>query len=201
MSELKKDRVAAVVNVGGAPDAPDWQAQATDAVWIANSAKHALQRIDPSTNRETDAPVTIQSPCAGLTVAFGSVWSADCTSGVLYRVDAKTGHEIAQIPLVAATDEGLSTATSDAVFVLAQDSLRAKTFLAKVDPATNKIAARIAVPLAPQPPRAGSARSGPPIPPTDRSCASTRRRVASLRRSRPGPVRDSSPWAKAQSGF
>jgi virginiamycin B lyase len=146
MSELRKDRVAAIVDVGGAPGAPDWQAQATDAVWIANSAKQTLQRIDPSTNRKTDAPVTIQSPCAGLTVAFGSVWSADCTSGVLYRVDAKTGQKLAQIPVTAATDEGLSAATSDAVFVPAQDSLHAKTFLAKIDPATNKVVARIPLP-------------------------------------------------------
>jgi virginiamycin B lyase len=145
-SELQKDRVAAVVDVGGAPNAPDWQAQATDAVWIANSAKQTLQRIDPSTNRESDAPVTIQSPCAGLMVAFGSVWSEDCTNSVLFRVDAKTGHEIAQIPLTAATDEGLSTATADAVFVPAQDSLHTKTFLAKIDPGTNKVAARIPLP-------------------------------------------------------
>ena len=146
MSELRKDRVVAVVDVGGAPNAPDWQAQATDAVWIANSARQTLQRIDPSTNRESDPNVTIQSPCAGLTVAFGSVWSEDCSNEVLLRLDAHTGQEIGRIPLTAATDEGLSTADSDAVFVPAQNTLRTKTFLAKIDPTTNKISARIPVP-------------------------------------------------------
>jgi streptogramin lyase len=146
MSELQKDRVAAVVDVGGAPNAPDWQAQATDAVWIANSAKQTLQRIDPSTNHVTGADVAIQAPCAGLTVAFGSAWSEDCENDVLFRVDAKTGRELARIPLTASTDEGLSTATADAVFVPAQDALHTKTFLAKIDPATNKVAARIPLP-------------------------------------------------------
>src|SRR4051812_11043467 len=74
-SALRKERVPAVVSVGGAPGAPDWQAQARDSVWVANSSKQTIQRIDPATNRASEAHTSIQQPCSGLTVAFGSVWA------------------------------------------------------------------------------------------------------------------------------
>jgi virginiamycin B lyase len=141
MSELRKERVSAVVKVG---DTPDWQAQAPDAIWIANSTK--LQRIDPATNRVTNGRASIQRPCAGLTSAFGSVWSEDCFNDALVRVDPRAGREVARIPLLAATDEGLITATSHGVFVVGQNDFSTRFFLADVDPASNKIVARIPLP-------------------------------------------------------
>src|SRR5262245_43449941 len=49
MAQLRTGRVQAVVRVGGAPYAPDWQAEGFGSVWVANSAKSAVQRIDPAT--------------------------------------------------------------------------------------------------------------------------------------------------------
>ena len=145
MSQLRSDRVSAVIDVGGAPDAPDWQAQATDAVWVANAGKGTIQRIDPKTNRVTDAPVTIKQPCAGLVVAFASVWSEDCDQNQLVRVDERSGRELARIPVIPADSEGLLTATQTAVYVVSKDASSVHYFVAKVDPTTNKIVRKIPV--------------------------------------------------------
>ena len=145
MSQLRSDRVSAVIDVGGAPDAPDWQAQATDAVWVANSDKRTIQRIDPKTNRVTAAPVTIKQPCAGLVVAFASVWSEDCDQNELVRVDERSGRELARIPVIPADSEGLLTATQTAVYVVSKDASSVHYFVAKVDPTTNKIVRKIPV--------------------------------------------------------
>ena len=145
MSQLRRDRVSAVIDVGGAPNAPDWQAQATDAVWVANSDKGTIQRIDPKTNRVTNAPVTIEQPCAGLVVAFASVWSEDCGRNELVRVDQRSGRELARIPLIPADSEGRITATQTAVYVPSRDASSVHFFVAKVDPTTNKIVWKIPV--------------------------------------------------------
>jgi hypothetical protein len=145
MSQLRRDRVSAVIDVGGAPEAPDWQAQATDAIWVANAAKETIQRIDPKTNRVTDARVTIKQPCAGLVVAFASVWSEDCDQNELVRVDERSGRELARIPIIPADSEGLATATQTAVYVVGKDASSVHYFVAKVNPTTNKIVRKIPV--------------------------------------------------------
>lgn len=146
MSQLRRDRVSAVIDVGGAPNAPDWQAQATDAVWVANSDKGTIQRIDPKTNRVTDEPVTIKQPCAGLVVAFASVWSEDCGQNEeIVRVDERSGRELARIPVIPADSEGLVTATQTAVYVVSKDASSVHYFVAKIDPTTNKIVRKIPV--------------------------------------------------------
>jgi virginiamycin B lyase len=146
MSQLRRDRVSAVIDVGGAPNAPDWQAQATDAVWVANSDKGTIQRIDPKTNRVTDAPATIKQPCAGLVVAFASVWSEDCGQNEeIVRLDERSGRELARISVIPADSEGLVTATQTAVYVVSKDASSVHYFVAKIDPTTNKIVRKIPV--------------------------------------------------------
>lgn len=145
MSQLKKERVSAVVNVGGAPDAPDWQAQAPDSVWVANSARQTIQRIDPSTNHLTPVTATIYQPCAGLVAAFDSVWSEDCGQDALVRVDQKTGQEVAHIALTPADSEGLIAATQTAVYAVGGDPSGTSSFVAEIDPESNKIVKKIPV--------------------------------------------------------
>ena len=41
----------AKVDTGRAPNAPDWQAIGFGSVWVANSELHAVQRIDPASNK------------------------------------------------------------------------------------------------------------------------------------------------------
>jgi DNA-binding beta-propeller fold protein YncE len=145
MSELRKERVTKVVNVGGAPNAPDWQAQASDAVRVANSDKQTLQRIDPKTNHLTQAKATIDEPCVGLVAAFNSVWSEDCGQYALIRVDQTTREQVARIALTPADSEGLIAATQTAVYAVSKDLSGANYFVAKVDPESNKVVKKIPV--------------------------------------------------------
>ena len=145
MSQLRKERVSAVINVGGAPNAPDWQAQAANSIWVANSARQTIQRIDPNTNRLTTAKVTIYEPCAGLVAAFNSVWSEDCGQDALIRVDQRTGQEIAHIALTPADSEGLIAANQTAVYALARDQSGTRYFVAKIDPESDKVVKKIPV--------------------------------------------------------
>jgi virginiamycin B lyase len=145
MAQLRADRVQAVIRVGGAPDAPDWQAEGFGAVWVANSAKEAVQRIDPSTNRVTATVPMGARPCDGLATGFGSVWAVDCARGDLVRIDAGTHQVIARIAVSPASDEGLIATGEGGVWVLSTGNAR-RGALVRVDPATNRIGARVVVP-------------------------------------------------------
>ena len=107
------------------------------------------QRNDPTHRPEDESrdqsPVTIEQPCAGLVVAFASVWSEDCGRNELVRVDQRSGRELARIPLIPADSEGLITATQTAVYVPSKDASSVHFFVAKVDPTTNKIVWKIPV--------------------------------------------------------
>ena len=145
MSRLRAERVSAVMTVGGAPNAPDWQAQSSDSVWIANSDMRAIQRIDPKTNRVTRAAATIFEPCAGLVAAFDSVWSEDCGQDAVIRIDEKTGRQVAHIAITPADSEGLIAATHTAIYVLSKDESGTSYYVAKIDPQSNAVLQKIPV--------------------------------------------------------
>ena len=131
--------------MGGAPNAPDWQAEGFGAVWVANSAKNAVQRIDPTTNRVTAVVPIGAQPCDGLATGFGSVWAVDC-AGALVRIDPSAGRVVARIAVTAESDEGLIATGEGGVWILS--SLNANhDALIRIDPATNKVGARVLVPV------------------------------------------------------
>jgi virginiamycin B lyase len=145
MAQLRSTRLQAVIPVGGAPDAPDWQAEGFGAVWVANSAKNAVQRIDPATNRVTAVVPIGAQPCDGLATGFGSVWAVDC-AGALVRIDPSAGRVVARISVTAESDEGLIATGEGGVWILS--SLNAShDALIRIDPATNKVGARVLVPV------------------------------------------------------
>lgn len=146
MAQLQSTRLQAVIDVGGAPDAPDWQAEGFGAVWVANSAKGAVQRIDPTTNRVTAVVPIGAQPCDGLATGFGSVWAVDCAAGALVRIDPSAGRVVARISVTAESGEGLIAAGEGGVWILS--SLNANhDALIRIDPATNKVGARVLVPV------------------------------------------------------
>jgi virginiamycin B lyase len=136
--------VQAVIRVGGAPKSPDWQAQGFGAVWVANSAKNAVQRIDPHANRVTAVVPVGASPCDGLATGFGSVWAVDC-GGTVIRIDPKSNRVIARISALAESDEGLIAAGEGGVWILSTHNVD-HDYLLQIDPATNKVATRVLVP-------------------------------------------------------
>lgn len=145
MAQLRSTRLQAVIPVGGAPNAPDWQAEGFGALWVANSAMNAVQRIDPTTNRVTAVVPIGAQPCDGLATGFGSVWAVDC-AGALVRIDPSAGRVVARISVTAESDEGLIAAGEGGVWILS--SLNANhDALIRIDPATNKVGARVLVPV------------------------------------------------------
>ena len=145
VAQLRGTRLQAVIRVGGAPNAPDWQAEGFGAVWVANSAKNAVQRIDPATNRVTAVVPIGAQPCDGLATGFGSVWAVDC-AGALVRIDPSAGRVVARIPVTAESDEGLIAAGEGGLWILSSLNVNHDALI-RIDPATNKVAGRVLVPF------------------------------------------------------
>ncbi|MBV8637123.1 MAG: DUF4440 domain-containing protein [Candidatus Eremiobacteraeota bacterium] len=130
---------SATIRTGGSPD---WLAVTPRAVWVANDAMNAVQRIDSASNRVT---VTVQlagEPCSGLTVGFGSLWVPLCGAHAgLARVDLYANGVTATINAAPALSEGGIAASTDSVWLIVADGT-----LARIDPVTNRIRQRISVP-------------------------------------------------------
>jgi YVTN family beta-propeller protein len=147
MAQLRARSVAAVIEVGGAPDAPDWQVTGLGAIWVANAARQSVQRIDVSRNKVTMEAEIGAPPCDGLATGFGSVWAVDCRAGALVRIDPHNGRVVARVHLQPASDEGLIAAGGGGVWVLADDPKDAsRTLLLRIDPRSNHIGMRVNVP-------------------------------------------------------
>jgi len=143
MVDLKKGRVQAVVS---APGFPDWIAAGYGFVWLGNG--HAIERIDPKTNKPAGYIARGTQPCEGLATGFGSVWTVDCSSKKLLRVDPVSGTITARIvlPGTAPDGEGYITADTAAVWVPVTQPNGLDGGLLRVDPSTNQIAATIKLP-------------------------------------------------------
>src|SRR6266702_1925951 len=96
---------------------PDWLGITDDAVWVASSNVNHVVRLDAATNRP-DIIVTIQKPCSGLAVAFGSLWIPSCGAHNLVRADAKTGAIQATIAAGPADSEGGIAAGAGSVWLV-----------------------------------------------------------------------------------
>lgn len=68
---------AAEFTIGGEAD---WIAVAGSSVWVASAAPNTLQRIDPVTNKIVARIEMPGEPCAGLVVAFDSIWVPLCVT-------------------------------------------------------------------------------------------------------------------------
>jgi YVTN family beta-propeller protein len=127
--------------------APDWQVLTDDAVWVTNSPKNTVHRLDPKTNKVLAAVTVGTRPCSGLAAGFGTVWVPNCgdRSGEgksLSRIDMKTNEVVATLPIGPAQSEG-GVATGAGSFWMVSDQ---KGVLSRIDPATNKVIAEITVP-------------------------------------------------------
>src|SRR5208283_2721270 len=127
--------------------APDWQMLTDDAVWVTNSPKNTVHRLDPKTNKVLAAVTVGTRPCSGLAAGFGTVWVPNCgdRSGEgksVSRIDMKTNQVVATLPIGPAQSEG-GVATGAGSFWMVSDQ---KGVLSRIDPATNKVIAEIRVP-------------------------------------------------------
>jgi virginiamycin B lyase len=120
---------------------PDWQVLTDDALWVTNSPKNTVHRLDIETNQVVAVVTVGQRPCSGLAAGFGSIWVPNCRDKSLSRIDVKTNQVVATLPFGPADSEGGIAASPDSVWMLTDP----KGVLSRIDPASNKVVAQIAV--------------------------------------------------------
>jgi virginiamycin B lyase len=135
MSRLTPDAIFDI------PGAPDWMA-IDEHVWISNAPKNTVTRIDPATNAIVATITVGANPCSGLAAGFGSLWVPNCGDKTVSRIDLRSGKVATTFPMTIAQSEG-GVAVGAGSFWIVTDR---EGTLVRVDPATNAITARIAVP-------------------------------------------------------
>jgi virginiamycin B lyase len=109
------------------------------AILVPSNPQDTLVRIDPKGNKTMDPVTGLDKPCAGAVVAFGSIWTPNCGSKSLVRVDAKTAKITATLA-VGASDVPIGiAATPDSVWMLTDT----KATLSRIDPDQNVVAGEI----------------------------------------------------------
>jgi virginiamycin B lyase len=122
------------------PGAPDWMAVG-EQIWISNSPKNIVTRVDPRTNRVIGNISVGAKPCSGLAIGFGSVWVPGCGDQTLSRLNVNDGTIQATWPISIGNTEG-GVATGAGSFWMMTDAVGT---LARIDPATNAVIARIQI--------------------------------------------------------
>jgi virginiamycin B lyase len=139
IERLKPDAVFSL------PGVPDWLA-IDESVWVSNSPKHTVHRLDVKANTVIGTFEVGKHPCSGLTAAFGSLWVPLCgekdgSGKGLARVSLKDGKLEATLPFEVPQSEGGIASGAGSVWVITD----AKGTLTRIDPATNKAVAEITV--------------------------------------------------------
>jgi virginiamycin B lyase len=123
---------------------PDWQVLTDDAVWVSNAPKNTVHRLDIKTNTVAAVITVGKRPCAGLAAGFGSIWVPNCGDHTVSRIDIKTNAVVATIPVDPgpAASEGGIAATPEGIWLVTD----ATGILGRIDPATNKLEGKVAIP-------------------------------------------------------
>ncbi len=119
---------------------PDWMAVADGGVWVTSSSANHVVWLDATTN-QPGTIVTVNKPCAGLAIAFGSLWIPSCGDHTVVRVNAKTGALQATIPAGPADSEGGIAASPESIWIVTSKA----SDLVRIDPAKNAVAATIRI--------------------------------------------------------
>lgn len=122
------------------PGAPDWMVLDKH-LWISNSPKNNVTRVDPKTNTIVEHIDVGKRPCSGLAAGFGSVWVPNCGDKTVSRIDLKTGKVTATWPQTVASSEGGIAVAAGSVWMMADN----KGALVRIDPKTNAVVATIQI--------------------------------------------------------
>lgn len=120
------------------PGFADFLAVDGKTVWATNDG-----RVEQWSTKGKHASVAIPRPCGAMSVAFGSLWVANCKGGTLYRINIKTSRVQAIIPTGIANPKGELNVVAGAgsIWVPSEEQGR----VARIDPATNKVVATVTV--------------------------------------------------------
>jgi virginiamycin B lyase len=122
------------------PGYADFLSPDGEAVWATNEGRVEKLRAD---HPLPVASVAVPEPCGAMTVAFESLWVANCSDSSFYRIDLKTKKVVGIIRTGLADPSGeLSLADGAGSIWLLTDR---KGVMSRVDPKTNRVVARIKV--------------------------------------------------------
>ena len=115
ITKLKPDAVFSL------PGVPDWLA-IDEHVWVSNSPKNTVHRLDPKLNTVAATIQVGMHPCSGLAVGFGSLWVPNCgdKSGgrSVMRVSLADGKVEATLPFEVPESEGGLATGAGSVWVM-----------------------------------------------------------------------------------
>lgn len=120
---------------------PDWMAVAPHGVWVTSSSADHVVWLDAKTN-QPGTVITVDRPCSGLVLAFGSLWIPSCGDHTVVRVNQKSGAVQATIAAGPADSEGGIAAGAGSVWIVTSK----EGDLARIDPKTNAVTAHIQIP-------------------------------------------------------
>ncbi len=120
---------------------PDWMAVDSDSVWVTSSGINTVTQMKGSDN-QLGMSVSVDNPCSGLAIGFGSLWIPSCGKGTLVRADLSTGKVQATIPIGPADSEGGITIGAGSVWLMTDQS----GHLSRIDPTSNTVIADIQIP-------------------------------------------------------
>ena len=125
----------------------DWLAAGGGDIWLSDPPARVIRQIDPATGDET--PVSVpQVPCESPDVGYGALWTATCNPSGLARIDAASHKLTSFVPLPIwrfLGGEGAIGVGSGGVWVVIDGPGCKNCLLARVDPKTMKVVARIRV--------------------------------------------------------
>jgi YVTN family beta-propeller protein len=121
---------------------PDWQVLTEDAVWVTNSPRNVVHRLDVNTNKIAATIEVGKHPCSGLAAGFGAIWVPNCGDKTISRIDIATNSVVATVPVGPGESEGGIAASKDAIWLVTDP----KGVLSRIDPKTNTVLAAIDVP-------------------------------------------------------
>ncbi len=135
LSELKPEAVIPI------PGSPDWIAVG-ESVWVSNSPKGTVTRINPTTATVEQTLTGFRKPCSGLAIGFGSLWIPNCGDKTLDRVDLATGRVTKTVPMGVADSEGGIAVGAGSVWMMTDGT----STLSEIDPATDKVVSKTQLP-------------------------------------------------------
>jgi len=120
------------------PGFADFLAIDGDTVWATNDG-----RVEQWSTEGKLASTAVPRPCGAMSVAFGSLWVANCKDGNLYRIDVKTAQVQAIIPTGIANPKGETNVVAGAGSIWVPSDGAGK--IARVDPDSNTVITSIDV--------------------------------------------------------
>lgn len=120
------------------PGFADFLAIDGETVWATNAG-----RVEQWSRSGKLASTEVPRPCGAMSVAFGSLWVANCKDANLYRIDVATAGVKAIIPTGIANPKGETNVVAGAGSIWVPSDGAGK--IARIDPETDKVIATVAV--------------------------------------------------------